>query len=299
IEAVRKDLQGIGVRTTWRRPPPEPGYTMILYGDIGEQDFAGVAPYIDCGNLWPNDTAFAGAYQGSNTGATIVLQEAAHTWGLEHVNNKFDNLHPFVESSYASFRDECSKIVADTDLVETAGTCNLVHERFCDTGYQNSYRELLYLFGPAQPDIIAPVLTLESPADGSHHVLPVTLELFGDVEDDLDPQFYAIEVERDGQLIYSGEGLRVDLVLKDPPPGDYDLRVTVRDEAGNAGSDRVRFTILPEGSDDPDGPDTAGGGLSDESGACRLVGRGPAPFLLLLALLRRRRSPLATSASPR
>lgn len=312
IESVRKDLKDIGVRTTWRRPAPEPGYTMVIYGDIGAQTFAGVAPYIDCGNVWPNDTCFAGAFQGSNTGATVILQEAAHTWGLEHVNSPFDNLHPFVERSAPYFQDQCNKIVSNTDLVETAGVCNLVHEMFCDTGWQNSYRELLYLFGPAVPDITAPVLTLTSPEDGSFHVYPADLSLFGEIEDEFVPQYYDIDVAQGGASLFTTEGTKVDLKLTRPPPGEYDLVVTVRDEAGNAGSDRVRFTILPEGSEDPDGTggEESGGetggdapGLPADDGGCRLAGvpgllaasRTGSPFglasLALLAAIRRRRRP--------
>ncbi|MFZ6178010.1 hypothetical protein [Nannocystis pusilla] len=305
IESVRKDLREIGVRTTWRRPPDDPGYTMVLYGDIGAQDFAGIAPYIDCGNLWANDTCFAGAFQGSNTGATIILQEAAHTWGLEHVNSPFDNLHPFVEAPTPYFQDQCNKIVANTDLVETAGVCNTVHEMFCETGYQNSFQELLYLFGPAQPDIVAPTLKLTSPVNDSYHVLPVELSLYGDVVDDLEPQFYAVDIQQDGQTIFSDEAIRVDLRLKNPPPGTYDLLVTVRDEGGNAGSDRVRFTILPEGSEDPDSTtgDSDGtgdtgdtgetGGLSEQQGCDLGVAAGGPAWLVVLALGRRRRRSLA------
>ncbi|HEY0136600.1 MAG TPA: hypothetical protein VGB85_21100, partial [Nannocystis sp.] len=79
VQAVRKDLADFGVRAILERPPAETGYTMVLYGDLGTQEFAGIAPYIDCDNLWENDTCFAGAFQGSNIGSTIILQEAAHT----------------------------------------------------------------------------------------------------------------------------------------------------------------------------------------------------------------------------
>lgn len=299
VESVRSDLADIGVRTTWTRPPPDTDYTMVLYGDIGEQDFAGLAPYIDCGNLWPSDTSFAGAYQGAMTGSTIVLQEAAHTWGLEHVNAPFDNLHPVVETASPTFQDSCNKIVANTDLDEIAGACNLVHEMFCDTGYQNSYRELRYLFGPSQPDIVAPRIELASPAQGSVHVLPVDLDLRGEIVDDLEPQFFALEIQLAGQTIYAADVVRIDLLLKDPPPGDYDLLLTARDAAGNATSEHLRFTILPPGSEDPDTtgdppatdePVVPGLPGDDGSGGCRLAG-GPAGLALptLLALLRRRR----------
>lgn len=306
LESVRKDLKDIGVRTTWTRPPDDPGYTMVLYGDIGNQEFAGIAPYIDCGNLWPNDTCFAGSFSGSNTGATIILQEAAHTWGLEHVNSRFDNLHPFVDAAAPYFQDQCNKIVANTDLVETAGVCNLVHEKFCDTGYQNSYRELLYLFGPAQPDIVAPTLDITSPADGSYHVYPVDLPLRGDIVDDYAPQFYKIDVSQGGQSLLSFDGIRLSLQMTKPPPGAYDLLVTATDQAGNTATDRVRFTILPEGSEDPDGADTddgtggatSTGGLPSDHG-CRVAGAPPSLALLALLLLRRRRRPLVSPARPR
>lgn len=306
IQAVRKDLEDFGVRAVTRRPEGDDAeYTMVLYGDLGEQEFAGIAPYVDCGNLWANDTCFAGAFQGSNIGATIILQEAAHTWGLEHVDSEFDNLHPFVAQATPYFQDRCNKIVGDTDLVEVSGICNSVHEQFCEAGYQNSYQELRTLFGPAVPDTSAPTLTITSPEDGSYHVLPVTIPMRGEMVDDLDPQFYAILVTSDGDKLYEGEGLRLELLLKNPPAGDYDLLVTAVDGGGNKAEDRVRFTVLAEGSDDPDtdsagtdtdvstDTDTSTGGPDADGGGCRTHGaHGPTPGLALLALLlvaRRRR----------
>lgn len=296
VQAVRKDLADFGIRAVTTRPPTDTDYTMVLYGDLGEQTFAGVAPYIDCGNLWPNDTCFAGAFQGSNIGSTVILQEAAHTWGLEHVNSPFDNLHPFVAQSTPRFQDQCNKIVADTDLVETSGVCNQVHQQFCELGYQNSYRELLALFGPAVPDTVAPTLQITSPPDGTYHVLPTTLRLQGDIRDDLAPQIYSVTVTNHGETVFSGEVLTLDLSLKDPPPGDYDLRVTVRDGAGNAGQDGVRFTLLPEGSEDPDtdsgdtddtDSDTDDPGATADGG-CRTAAPGVLALLLLTPRRRRR-----------
>lgn len=295
VQAVRKDLTDFGVRAVTTRPADDTDYTMVLYGDLGEQTFAGIAPYIDCGNLWANDTCFAGAFQGSNIGSTIILQEAAHTWGLEHVNSPFDNLHPFVAQATPRFQDQCNKIVSNTDLVEISGVCNQVHGKFCEPGFQNSYQELLYLFGPAIPDTSPPTLTITSPDDGSFHVLPTTLRLQGEVSDDLAPQIYTITVTNNGQTVFSSENTNLDLALKDPPAGDYDLTVTVVDGAGNAGSDRVRFTLLPEGSEDPD-TDTAGDTDTDSEGepttgdgGCRTLAAPPGLLALWLLLPRRRR----------
>lgn len=302
VQAVRKDLQDFGVRAVTRRPEGDDAeYTMVLYGDLGEQEFAGIAPYVDCGNLWANDTCFAGAFQGSNIGATIILQEAAHTWGLEHVDSEFDNLHPFVAQATPYFQDTCNKIVGNTDLVETAGVCNSVHEMFCDAGYQNSYRELLHLFGPTVPDTSPPTLTITSPEDGSFHVRPVGIPLVGELVDDLDPQFYTFTVEADGQVLYEGEDVRLSLNLKNPPAGEYDLRVTAVDGGGNPATARVRFTVLKEGSEDPDtdsagsetdtdtDTDTSTGGPAQDGGGCRTHDVPPAPVLLALLLVRRRR----------
>ena len=294
VQAVRKDLADFGVRTVTTRPADDTDYTMVLYGDLGEQTFAGIAPYIDCGNLWANDTCFAGAFQGSNIGSTIILQEAAHTWGLEHVNAPFDNLHPFVAQATPWFKDECNKIVSNTDLVEISGVCNQVHSKFCDPGFQNSYQELRYLFGPAIPDTSPPTLDITSPEDGSFHVLPTTLRLQGEVSDDLDPQIYQLTVSNNGQMVFAGGVIGLDLALKDPPAGDYDLTVTMVDGGGNTVEDRVRFTLLPKGSEDPD-TDTAGDTDSTDTdttetgdGGCRTITAPPGLLALLLLLPRRR-----------
>jgi hypothetical protein len=156
--------------------------------------------------------------------------------------------------------------------------CHAVHEKFCDTGFQNSYRELLYLFGPAVPDTSPPTLEITSPQDGSVHVLPTSLALTGTMTDDLSPQYYDITITRDGKPLYTGEGYRLDLLLKDPPAGDYELVVTVVDDGGNAGKDSVRFTILPPGSEDPDTDSDAGDTDTDTDagapadGGCRVAG---------------------------
>ena len=298
IQAVRRDLVDFGVRAVIQRPPADTDYTMVLYGDLGTQEFAGIAPYIDCDNLWPNDTSFAGAFQGSNIGSTIILQEAAHTWGLEHVNAPYDNLHPFVAAATPSFRDTCNKIVSNTDLVEVGGICSQVHQKFCDPGYQNSYQELLYLFGPAVPDTSPPVLEITSPRDGSVHVLPTTLALAGTITDDLDPQYYDIVISQGGEQLYAGEAYELQLVLSGIPAGDYTLDVKIIDDGGNAGHDSVRFTILPPGSEDPDtdsgaaDTDTDTDASSVAPGGCRLAPTSSdLALLLLLPWLARRRRP--------
>ncbi|MEZ4452068.1 MAG: MYXO-CTERM sorting domain-containing protein [Nannocystaceae bacterium] len=286
LQAARKDVADFGIRIVTKRPPDEDEYTMILYGALGDQEFAGIAPYIDCGDLWPSDTAFANAYSTSNTGSTVILQEAAHTWGLEHVDAPFDNMHPFKTGGSQSFTDECQKIVSNTDLDSYGGACNAVHQRFCERGYQNSWQELRYLFGPPVPDTSPPTLTITNPEDGAEFALPVTIPLTGVIDDDLDPQAYTITVLKDGAKVFEDEGLSLALLMNDPPAGEYDLTVQVTDEAGNLGTSRVRFTIYPEGTVLPDDQDDG-----EADSGCRIDGEaGEAGLgLLVLGLVRRRR----------
>jgi MYXO-CTERM domain-containing protein len=256
LQATRKDLKDFGVRVVIDRPPPDVPYTMVIYGDLGPQDFAGIAPYIDCEDRRGGDTSFTQGFGSSNTGSTVILQEAAHTWGLEHVDGEVDILNPFKSGGLnQSFNDECFKIVSDTDLTPTQGSCNQVHTRFCETGFQNSWQEMNLLFGPAVVDVTAPTLEITSPQDESTFVYPSTFPLLGDVQDDLHPQFYGIEIFLNGDPNDAGEHIGLDLRLSNLPADDYELRVVISDEAGNTAEDTVRFTVLPEGSELPPMPD--------------------------------------------
>jgi hypothetical protein len=287
LQAVTKDLAEFGVRVVTRRPPPDTDYAMVLYGDLGPQTFAGIAPYVDCGDLWPSDTSFASPYDSSNLGSTVILQEAAHTWGLEHVDAPFDNLHPFKTVSVQDFTDECHPIVANTDLETIGGACNQIHELFCDPGYQNSYRELLHLFGPSVPDLVAPSLEITSPEEGAAFVLPATFNLQAEIDDDLYPQIYTVTLTDHGQLLAERSDAVVDFQLKDPPPGDYDMVVRIADKSGNIAEDRVRFTVHPEGTQLLDPPE-------EDPQGCQLAApsRRPAELaFVLLLLLRPRRRP--------
>jgi hypothetical protein len=294
LQATRKAVEDFGVRVTVARPSDDVDYTMVMYGNLGSQDFAGIAPYIDCEDVHANDTSFCAAFDTSNTGSTVILQEAAHTWGLEHVDAEFDVLNPFKSSGlHQSFTDECHRIVSNTDLQPTPGACNQVHVRFCDTGFQNSYQEMKYLFGEPVPDTTAPQLEITSPIDGESYVLPITVPLLGRITDDLDPQFYHIEIfvvtAQGEQPLTERDDVDLDLLLENPPADDYELRVVVSDEAGNRGESRVSFTILAEGSELPSDDENE---IIDDGGESCGIGSPRGPWSLGLALLvagRRRR----------
>jgi hypothetical protein len=295
LQATRKALADFGVRVVVERPAEDVDYTMVMYGDLGPQDFAGIAPYIDCEDVHRNDTSFCAAFDTSNTGSTVILQEAAHTWGLEHVDAEFDVLNPFKSSGlHQTFTDECHRIVSNTDLQPTPGACNQVHTMFCETGFQNSWREMRWLFGDPIVDTTAPTLEITSPVDGETYVAPITIPLLGHITDDLDPQFYTIElfiVTADGLVPASDarNDIDLDLLIENPSPDDYELLVRITDEAGNVGEANVSFTILEEGSELPsDGGDEI---IHDPTAPSCAIADGSPFALLLLPALRRRRRP--------
>jgi hypothetical protein len=298
LQAAHDRVSAFGITIVTDRPPDDVEYSMVIYGDIGEQTFAGVAPYIDCEDRWGPDTSFSGDFDTSNTGSTIILHEAGHTWGLEHVATDRDILNPFKTSNTKQyFDDTCHKVVANTDLEPAFGSCNRVHTRFCPLpGYQNTWQELLYLFGPALPDVEPPTFEIVSPLDGTTYIAPATPLIIGHIDDDRHAQNYEVT------FILSGFDPSVDQMamidhtvelagLGGLPPDDYVLTVRVADEAGNETSDTVSFTILPEGSELPG--DEEAEAIPDEDSGCRALAApvdARALLFVLLAVRRRRRA---------
>lgn len=276
FDEARRDLAAYGVEVVGRRPPPGTEYTMILYGDLGPQAFAGVAPYIDCGDSRQGDTAFSQGFTSANQGGTVVVHEAGHTWGLEHVNRVEDNMHPIAEGIAPIFRDECLPIVANTDLDPAVGSCNTIHTLFCEPGFQNSHEELSYLFGPPIEDATDPVIEILSPGQNALHFLPEVVPVRAFIDDNLHPQVYSLEVILAGEVVFESEVWdQVDLPFTLTDPGDYTVTLRITDEAGNSSQDTVTF-LVREGFEASDLP----------QGGCRVapVSGGSWWLMLLLAL---------------
>lgn len=278
IQVIRKRIADFGITVTDQRPGAG-DYDMEMVGDWQGQNpgFAGVAPNIDCFDSTGGETSFTLEASGSSDGiAEIVLQELAHTWGLEHVDEKQDLLYPTTEGVNKTFQDTCHKIVSDTDLNETNGYCNQVHTQFCDFGWQNSYQELLYLYGESVPDTQAPGVTIVEPADGA--VLDSgNVQLVIALEDDQSPAVIntTITLQSDAlpEAVESGGAYaaprELTFPIQDLPDGTYALRVDVEDESDNPASDEITFTVVgnPPGSDDSgDGGSGDGSGGVDGSG---------------------------------
>lgn len=296
VQATRADVEDFGVVVVAQRPPEGNQYAMVVVGEpVGgaPTGVGGVAPGIDCGNNNPNITSFAFLSGASNTIATVIHQEAAHTWGLEHVDDESDNLYPTTGGVQdPKYQDTCSRVVADTQLNPTNSGCNAVHTLFCESNFQNSYQEMLALFGGPILDTVAPEVTIESPADGLELDYEDDFELIVTLDDDRRPQILQTRIFFDDSLVAEVELLDQQHSFPgnggDPPTGhglangEHTIVVEAQDESGNVGEDSITIRIVngpaaddessgtaaPSETGDSDSASTGGaasGGADDES----------------------------------
>ena len=272
IQTVRKKVEDFGMTVTDQRPSGG-DYDMEMVGNWqnSSPSFAGVAPSIDCFDQNGGEVSFTLEASGSADGmAEIILQELAHTWGLEHIDDQTDLLFPTTQGQNKVFKDECLKIVSDTDLNETNGQCNSMHTNFCNFGWQNSHAEMLALFGPGIPDTEPPFLAIASPTEGQQ-IDGGDLELVVQIDDNEIPAVINLRIDMvsdalDEPVEFSGAWAspnEVGFPIQGLPDGTYTITVEADDESDNPAMDQVTFTII--GSDTP--PAADGGNADADSGA--------------------------------
>jgi len=283
VQATREDVVDFGVIVVGERPPEGNPYAMVVVGTPaggGPAGVGGVAPGIDCGNNNPNITSFSFLVNSSaNIQATVIHQEAAHTWGLEHVDDPTDNLFPSVGGiNDPKYQDVCSQVVSDTMLNPTGSGCNSVHTLFCDPNNQNSYREMLQIFGPPVPDQIAPSVVIEAPTEGQIFEYEDDFDLTITLDDDRRPQVLDTLIFFDETEAASTSLINATLTFPvgggDPPGGHglsnglHTIRVEITDEAGNPAMAEVTIEIAgsPFGNADETGADDTMGDASGTEG---------------------------------
>ncbi len=316
VQTVAADLIDFDVVVTTERPDETIDYDMEAIGQWSPPagGFLGIAPKIDCFDGDGGDLSFTldpPELQPADV-AKVVLQELAHTWGLEHVDSTGDILYPTVGNAPdPKFEDQCSPIVYEPNL------CPLQHLEFCDDGEQNSYREMLALFGPRQPDDTAPSLAIVSPSDGAR--VPNTFTLVLELHDDIAPQNFPTSIAFvdgfESSVELAGPGV-FPIALNDVPDGEWTIDIQTQDGAGNQAQGSITVIVgdgePPAAADDSDsGGETTGDAAtsdgtsaSDSTGAagpreldddggcgCRNGSplRGWSSMWLLLALFARRR----------
>lgn len=257
VQVIRNDFRDFNIDVTDVRPASG-DYDMEMIGDwmpAPNGGFAGVAPSLDCFNSEGGEVSFTLDYTGTASGiAKAVLQEIAHTWGLEHVDSKGDLLYPTTQSvSDPSFKDECLQIVRLDDMGNTVPedcVCCNQHAQFCAGDMQNSYRELLALFGESVPDLTAPTLSITSPAEGS--TVEPSFNLDFSVEDNKTPELLIVNIAAVGPSSFEADPnsfpspSELSFPISGVAPGEYTITISVKDGDKNETVGSVNFTVKGE-----------------------------------------------------
>lgn len=283
LQAMRKDVTDYGIRVTATRPPADEDYTMVIYGGTeAEYSALGSAPAGDCGDQLPNQIVFAHVDGELNTwingGATTALHEAAHSWGLDHIDAERSIMLPAGNNAPVTFAHLCAAVVEDTQLTPGEAACPEVNAMFCDDPDQQDGPQILtHLFGSGYIDTQTPTVTLVEPGHGMYFQAPAEFDVVLQIEDDLHPQAYSMSAWIGGEDPPDRPQVLVEpgFSVTQLPIGEWDFHIVIADEAGNAA--KVEFTVIV-GEDPPPEP--------EEGCACRAGSRsGPRTGLATLGLL--------------
>ena len=170
FQQLRSYYEPFDLVMTSSRPPDWLPYTMTVIGgsanQVGLSGACGVAN-VACDGLKRNHVSL-NFPQSCNGMAETAGQETAHNWGLEHTDNPNDILYPFNNGGNKSFVDNCMDISHATGDGNTA--CGYIHEIYCPAGageQQNSFAEMLGVFGAVSVDNTPPEITSVFPGDGA------------------------------------------------------------------------------------------------------------------------------------
>lgn len=274
IQSLRKRSEAYDIRYVWSQPQSG-DYDIEFVGEWADRDSggaAGIAPAGDCWDAAGGQTSFTMLGGGTSDGvAEVILQEIAHTWGLDHVDEQQDLLFPTTQGSNKTFKDECFTIVRDTDL-NPGGSRNCSHHSMAcgTTAQQNSHQELMMIFGPAKADTTPPQVVIISPEDGA--VVETNSEVVIGVADQLEPSLIKTTITvftSDGGELGSQTDNYVGpseytFPLQGLPDGTYDVEVEGIDEGGNPTTDAITIHVNQEGPTEP--PDSGGGDGDGDGG---------------------------------
>ncbi len=270
-----------------QRPPDWLPYTMAVIGGASNQGpgVCGVAN-VACDGLKRNHVSLTFP-QSCGGVAEIAAQETSHNWGLEHTDDTTDLMYPFANGGFKTYVDTCNDISHATGNGITQ--CGYIHEIYCPSGegeQQNSYQELLGVFGAREVDDIAPVIVSISPEDGAVFERSDTISVTARIEEnsrmvgakwtwvsgplpegvteftkctnnvctddyDLGPSFDPNEVAWDFTN------------LSQAPVGSYTFSFEVMDAYGNYDSREISFEVIEDSEDE--GADEDSGGSDDGS----------------------------------
>lgn len=276
---------------TTNRPPDYLPYSMAVIGgtsgNAGQQNGVCGIANVACDGAKRNHVSLTFPQSCAGSSAEIAAQESAHNFGLEHTDIKTDLMYPYVAGA-GQFRDECMTISHATGSGITQ--CTYVHEYYCPAGMgeeQNSYGELMGVFGPREVDDIDPVITDIQPPDGSVFTTEDTFSPTAKVSDNsnfvgvkwtwlegLPPDFQDTGYTRCTNNVCTDDypaWSPVDspwklLTFTKPPAGTYKFKFEVMDAYGNSASETITITVNPAPGSTTGDSGTATAGGTDGSG---------------------------------
>jgi len=284
-EQLRQYYSDFDLVMTSSRPPHWLPYTMTVIGgsanQVGLAGACGVAN-VACDGLKRNHVSlnFPESCGGM---AETAGQETAHNWGLEHTDNPTDLLYPFNNGGLKTFVDECMDISHATGNGLTQ--CGYIHEIYCEAGageQQNSFAEMMGVFGPKVEDGNAPEILEVTPASGSVFSPTDSITVSASIAEDsrmLGVKWTWMEGRPDDVESYTrctnntcdqdyntgpsfiAEDVPWDfVVLNMPPTGTYSFQVEALDAYGNYDMEVVTFEVTADGQPGGEtGADESGG----------------------------------------
>jgi MYXO-CTERM domain-containing protein len=283
IQIFKDAAAPFGLRVAYENPPPKHlPYSQVMMGGLPSaigfgNGILGVSCNLDCGDQWLRDTTFAFTEVSNNAGVlgTTALQEAAHSFGLDHIDGENNIMYPFATQGAKVWADGCTPY---NDATGAIG-CEYVHEDFCPVGSQDDVAELTAYFGLNTPDTEAPIVKMLSPVDGQQLGAGDPLHIEVEVSDNFLGYGWVLQVPELKQELqaYAGE-----TVWDFPAPGQgvYTIRVEAIDHDGNIGFAEAKIYVdqEPPASETGDEPTTGDGesGGSDETGPSGSSGEGSA-----------------------
>ena len=254
------------------RPPDWLPYTLSVIGGTSgnagyENGVCGIAN-VACDGAKRNHVSLSFSDSCPGDAALTAGQETAHNWGLEHTDVQNDIMYPYVAGA-GQFQDYCMDISHATGNGQTQ--CGYVHKLYCPDGQgeqQNSYGELMGVFGAKRVDTQKPTIVQVFPDDGSQFTTADTINVAAEVMDDsnfiglkwtwidgLPEKFQADGYTRCTNDVCTdtyGAWKKVNeawnfLALQKPPAGHYSFKVEAMDAYGNYTSQTFGFDVLPSG----------------------------------------------------
>jgi len=263
------------------RPPEWVPYTLSVIGGTSglaghENGVCGIAN-VACDGAKRNHVSLTFSQSCPGDAALTAGQETAHNWGLEHTDVQSDIMYPFVVGA-GKFQDMCMDISHATGSGTTQ--CTYVHELYCPEGQgeqQNSYGELMGVFGPKKQDTTKPTIVSISPADGSQFTSKDSITVTATLADDSNflgvkwdwlegrPDAYADGYNRCTNQVCTDDfnawkpiDEPYDLItLKSPPAGHYSFKLEAMDAYGNYVTQTIAFDVVEGGETSESATSTA------------------------------------------